>query len=74
MTVAARACASTDPTLERTALRYLVEVVGVGLDDTLDSWDAGLGSGVTTPQSKVSDTSEMGAAPGVTPKLLSVRD
>jgi hypothetical protein len=26
-----------------TALRYLVEVVGVGLDDTLDSWDAGSG-------------------------------
>ena len=43
VTVAARACASTDPTLERTALRYLVEVVGVGLDDTLDSWDAGSG-------------------------------
>ena len=43
MTVAARACACTDPTLERTALRYLVEVVGVGLDDTLDSWDAGSG-------------------------------
>jgi nicotinamidase-related amidase len=43
VTVAARACASTDPTLERTALRYLVEVVGVGLDGTLDSWDAGSG-------------------------------
>jgi nicotinamidase-related amidase len=48
VTVAARACASTHPTLERTALRYLVEVVGVGLDDTL-TWGA-VGRGDAHPR------------------------
>jgi nicotinamidase-related amidase len=35
VSIAASACASVSPRNERTALRYLVDVVGVGLDDTI---------------------------------------
>jgi nicotinamidase-related amidase len=35
VSVAAKACATTDQEKEETALRYLVDVVGVGLDDTI---------------------------------------
>jgi nicotinamidase-related amidase len=35
VSVAASACATTDPGKEETALRYLVDVVGVELDDTI---------------------------------------
>ena len=35
VSVAASACATADPRKEETALRYLVDVVGVALDDTI---------------------------------------
>lgn len=59
VTVAAQACASTSLAREETALRYLVAVVGVRLDDSLPRFARAIAGIASTQPTKETEVSEI---------------